>query len=184
MHLLLLLSSAESHVIQTYFLASVVLKPNLHFLWGYDQIQHLPEGVFKVHLPETEDPPQVLLPLGCCCVPGLSLLTREGGGGGAGRQWRWHCRWNWRGHFPITVHSRHSLGHDQQTCWSNLANQNAVVWKWRWNIRNTLQFSGLFPPHSHYGLTKCQPDDAFGIQVRQDYVTGKDLKMAQTAEIN
>lgn len=29
-----------------------------------------------------------------------------------------------------------------------------------------------------------QPDDAFGTQVGQDYVTGKDFKMTQTVEIN
>lgn len=55
-------------------------------LWGREQVKHLPQGKFKVHLPEMEQPSQVLVAFGArcvaCSVPGAegAVAVRRGGG--------------------------------------------------------------------------------------------------------
>lgn len=62
-------------------------------LWRRKQVKHLPEGKFKVHLPEMEQPPQVLVALGTRCVAssvpgteGAVAVLRGGRQHGAGNE--------------------------------------------------------------------------------------------------
>lgn len=46
-----------------------VVEVAVHPLWRGEQVEHLPHGELKVHLPEVKKPPQVLVALGSCRVP-------------------------------------------------------------------------------------------------------------------
>ena len=37
-----------------------ILKISIHLLWLVEEIQHLPESKFKIHVPKVENPPQIL----------------------------------------------------------------------------------------------------------------------------
>lgn len=46
-----------------------VVEVAVHFLWGCEQIEHLPYGELEVHLSEMQEPPQVLVAFGTGRVP-------------------------------------------------------------------------------------------------------------------
>ena len=37
-----------------------ILKVAVHVLWSVEEVEHLPERELKVHLPEVEDPAEIL----------------------------------------------------------------------------------------------------------------------------
>lgn len=63
-----------------------VVKVAVDPLWRCEQVKHLPQGKFKVHLSEVQQPPQVLVAFGpsrvACGVPGAkgTVALRRGGG--------------------------------------------------------------------------------------------------------
>lgn len=49
-----------------------------HFLWRHEQIDHLPEGLLKVHVAESGESLEELVALGARCVP-LHAVPGVGG---------------------------------------------------------------------------------------------------------
>ena len=78
---------------------------NIHFLWRIKQIDHLPKCIFKVHLLEFQQSPEVLLPLGIGCEVTIILLAVSIS---FVQEWRgcgWERWWHWRWNFPKALHS-------------------------------------------------------------------------------
>lgn len=95
------------------FIITVKHKVYLHFLWWNKQINHLPEGILKIHLPKLKEALEVLLPFSCRCEMSISFMCSWSSAaitvGSAQERWvrlRWRGRWCWRRHFGIWWHDQ------------------------------------------------------------------------------